>query len=72
MENDPEPTPHGPKWSNKARKRILPPLRIHPCASQPLAVPEKIPQAIFHPNLGPFFGQTRPNLANSPAGDLDT
>ena len=72
MENGPEPTPRGPIWPNKARKRILTPIRIHPIGSQPLAAHMKIHQAIFHPNLGPFFGQTRPNLANSPEGDLDT
>ena len=72
MENGPEPTPRGPKWPNKARKRILTPIRIHPIGSQPLAAPEKIHQATFHFNIVQLFGQTWPNLANSPEGDLDT
>ena len=70
-ENGPEPTPHGPIWANKARKCIPTPIRIHPYASQPLAAPERIPQAIFHPKIGETFSQIWPNLANSPEGDLD-
>ena len=72
MENGPEPTPHGLKWPNKARKCILRPIRIHPCASQPLAAHMATPQAIFHPNLIPVCGQIRPNPDFSPEGDLDT
>ena len=72
MENGPEPTPRGPKWPNKARKRILTPIRIHPIGSQPQAAPEKIHQATFHLKIGQLFGQIWPNLANSPEGDLDT
>ena len=72
MENGTEPTPRGPKWPNKARKRILSPIRIHPIGSQPLAAHMATPQATFHPNPDPFFGQTWPNLAKSWDGDLDT
>ena len=72
MENGPEPNPRGPKWPNKAWKRILRPIRIHPIASQPLATHMATTQAIFHPNLGPFFGQIQPNPDFSPEGDLDT
>ena len=70
MENGPEPTPRGPKWPNKAWKRILTPIRIHPCASQPLVAHMATPQAIFHPNPGPFFGQIRPGRPGQarPAG----
>ena len=66
MDNGPEPTPRGPKWPNKARKCILRPIRIHPCASQPLVAPEKIPQAIFHLKIGQPSSTIWPNLANSP------
>ncbi len=72
MENGPEPTPRAPKWPNKGRNRILTPIRIHPCASQPLAAPEKNTQAIFHPKIGQCFGKIWPNLAKSRDGDLDT
>ena len=72
MENCHERTPSSPKWPNKARKRILTPIRIHPIGSQPLAAPEKIHQATFHFKIGQLFGQIWPNLANSPEGDLDT
>ena len=72
MENGPEPTPRGPIWPNKAQTCILRPIRIHPFASQPLAAPEKKSQALFQPNPAPFSRQIRPNLANSPEGDLDT
>ena len=71
-ENGPEPTPRGPIWPNKAWKCILRPIRIHPIGSQPLAAPEKIHQATFHFKIGQLLGPTRPNLANSPEGDLDT
>ena len=44
-----------------------PPTRI-PAPSGPY----KIPHATFHLKLSQLFGQIRPNLANSPEGDLDT
>ncbi len=72
MENGPELTPRGPKWPNKARKCILTPIRIHPCASQPLAAHLATPQAIFHPNPDPFFDPIRPNPSKSWDGDLNT
>ena len=46
MEKGSELTLHGPKWPNKAWKRILTPIQIQPCAAQPAASHMKIGQAI--------------------------
>ena len=61
MENGPEPTPHGPIWPNKARKRILTPIRIHPIGSQPLAAPERNTYHTIHKSLGKLSRQIQPN-----------
>ena len=76
MENGPEPTPCGPKWPNKAWKRILTPIRIHPCASQHQVAHMATPQAFFTQILAPFSaksgqaGQARPGRPGQarPAG----
>ena len=58
MENSPESRPHGSKWPNKARKRILQPMRLHPTPSQPLATHMTPPRPHFTQNLAPFLANS--------------